>query len=333
MRTLTLAQTLALEGFDCEFLCRDLPGNSNEKIKKSGFICHEIESQNLHSERSLLPWIEEKTNSPTKPTILVDHYDIDKEWEVAVRPMFSRVITVDDLASRQFDCDMIINPNFNRNASDYLGLAAVSAVILAGPKYALLRQEFSSRRDESVSRKLKNNACRRVLMVFGGGNTAAFIQQALRAIPQRIIDHMFFDVVVGPAISKPELLITEFCGNRTITFYQDPDSIAELMLNADLAISAAGGTILESCYMGLPSIVTSIAGNQDAILNWLLAEQLCMHFSLQQPSSLGKCLDACLENPVGLKALSDRLSAFVDGRGRQRVTAEIKALLSSEAGV
>lgn len=333
MRTLTLAQALAQDQFDCEFLCRDLPGNCNEKIKKNGFVCHEIKSQNLQSELSLLPWIKENIDSINEPTIIVDHYNVDKEWEVSARSMFRRIITIDDLANRQFDCDLVINPNLNCNASDYSGSIATSAKILTGPRYALIRQEFSNRRDRSMSRKLNNKTCRRILIIFGGSNTASVIRQTLVAIPKTIIDHVFFDVVIGSAILKPELLIAEFSNNHTITFHKDPNSVAELMLNADLAISAAGGAVLESFCMGLPSIVTSIAENQDDIANWLIERQLCLHFSLQQPDSLKQCLETCLENPASLRTVSEKISALVDGRGRQRVAAEIKALLSSEAGV
>lgn len=333
MRTLTIAQALACEDFDCEFLCRDLPGNNNGKIKKNGFVCHEIKNQNLRSELSLLPWIKEKTDDAAQPTILVDNYNVDKAWEVSARSIFDRIITIDDLADRQFDCDLIINPNFNRSTSDYFGLASMSTKILAGPAYALIRQEFSSKRDQSILRKLNNKACRRVLIIFGGGNTASIIRQTLLAIPQRVVNGVLFDVVIGSAVSDSELLMTEFSKNHTIRFHKDPDSIADLMLNADLAISAAGGTVLESFCMGLPSVITSIAENQDAIANWLHGEQLCLYFSLQEPDSLKQCLDTSLENPNGLKVLCEKTSALVDGRGRERVAASIKTLLSQEIGV
>ena len=314
MRTLTLAQAIAREDFDCEFLCRDLPGNNNEKIKKTGFVCHEIKNQHLRSESSLLPWIKEKTDGTVQPTILVDNYNVDKAWEVSARSIFDRIITIDDLADRQFDCDLIINPNLNRSTSD-------------------IRQEFSSKRDQSILRKLNNKACRRVLIIFGGGNTASIVRQTLLAIPQRVVNGVLFDVVIGSAVSDSEPLMTEFSKKNTIRFHEDPDSVADLMFNADLAISAAGGTVLESFCMGLPSVITSIAENQDAIANWLHGEQLCLYFSLQEPDSLKQCLDTSLENPNGLKVLCEKTSALVDGRGRERVAASIKTLLSQEIGV
>ena len=148
MRTLTIAQALACEDIDCEFLCRDLPGKNKEKIKKIGFVCHEIKNQNLRSELSLLPWIKEKTDDAAQPTILVDNYNVDKAWEVSARSIFDRIITIDDLADRQFDCDLIINPNL------------IATLIIPGwprcrqklrwPSLCPYSQEFSSKRDQSI---------------------------------------------------------------------------------------------------------------------------------------------------------------------------------------
>ena len=43
------------------------------------------------------------------------------------------------------------------------------------------------------------------------------------------------------------------------------DNMAELMLQADLAIGAGGTTTWERCYLGLPAIVFTLAHNQAAV--------------------------------------------------------------------
>ena len=51
----------------------------------------------------------------------------------------------------------------------------------------------------------------------------------------------------------------------SITFHTRVESLAPLILDADLFIGAGGATTWERCCLGLPSIVISVADNQEAV--------------------------------------------------------------------
>lgn len=69
-------------------------------------------------------------------------------------------------------------------------------------------------------------------------------------------------VVVGAANPGKDR-IREICSTMSNMHYHcQVNNIAQLMVRADLAIGAGGSTMLERCYLGLPSITVVIADNQ-----------------------------------------------------------------------
>lgn len=47
--------------------------------------------------------------------LVVDHYDLDKRWESAMRSSVGRVMAIDDLANRPHDCDLLLDQNWSPN--------------------------------------------------------------------------------------------------------------------------------------------------------------------------------------------------------------------------
>src|SRR5690606_13743749 len=147
MRCLTLANALKAIGAECQFICREHPGNLIEHIRSNGHITHALPAHPEPVGASLLAiktardeqapahshWLgatQEQDASECTPILselqpawlIVDHYALDSRWEVALKPSYGKLMVIDDLADRTHECDLLLDQNLGRVATDYSGL-------------------------------------------------------------------------------------------------------------------------------------------------------------------------------------------------------------------
>ena len=97
--------------------------------------------------------------------------------------------------------------------------------------------------------------------------------------------------------------------------------MAELMADSDFSIGAAGSTSWERCALGVPSILVSIAENQESLLYSLAKANLCVDLKLVSNLSV---LSERLNKAINLLKLKQKdfilnSSKLVDGNGVSRV--------------
>src|SRR3546814_6368643 len=64
--------------------------------------------------------------------VIVDHYALGAVWEEAVRKAARLTMAIDDLADRPHSCDLLLDQNLGRQASDYAGLIPRHTELLTG---------------------------------------------------------------------------------------------------------------------------------------------------------------------------------------------------------
>ncbi|MEB3291573.1 MAG: GNAT family N-acetyltransferase, partial [Synechococcales bacterium] len=103
---------------------------------------------------------------------------------------------------------------------------------------------------------------------------------------------------------------------------QMPDLIAE----ADLAIAAGGSTNWELAFLGLPSIIITLADNQTAIADMLqekgISRSLGWHQRLQ-PAQIALTVYQLCHNAEKRSTMSQKGQALVDGAGCDRVVMQL----------
>lgn len=262
--------------------------------------------------------------------VLVDHYAIGAGWHNVVRRFCGGIIAVDDLANRQHACEVLIDSSPGKHASAYNGLVPDSCIRLVGAEYAVLRQEFSRARKESLDRRGKLE-CRHLLVAMGGvdkDNTTSLVLDALAgaALPSDIE----ISVVLGAnAPWEQAVRLQAEKMPHQVRFLVGVSNMAELMLDADLAIGAAGSMALERCCMGLPSIQVVVAENQIGSAKAL--QTFGAALTAQGPDLIGAIrmqLTDLLENPLRLSAMSQVAGALVDGRGAERIVSKIAGFVA-----
>ena len=193
--------------------------------------------------------------------LVVDHYAINAKWERIVKAEAGvKIMLISGMANQEHVCDLLLDQTYSSEGERrWDGLVPRSCELLVGPKFALLRPEFIAAR-----RKFRQRECniRRIFIAFGGVDEPNATSVALDAVLELGRTGIAVDIVVGLANSNRTQLQAKCRLLANVSLYIEPDNIAELMLNSDLAISGGGTMLLEQCYLQLPSIVVSIADNQ-----------------------------------------------------------------------
>ncbi|WP_254434767.1 UDP-2,4-diacetamido-2,4,6-trideoxy-beta-L-altropyranose hydrolase [Magnetospirillum sp. UT-4] len=205
------------------------------------------------------PRIDPDASAPAD-LLVVDHYRLDAAYEGTARAWARRILVLDDLADRTHDCDLLLDQTLGRHAADYRPLVPPGCRVLTGPAFALLRPDFASLRGQALERR--RGVLKRVLVAFGGTDPGNATGLALAGIAASGLD-LAVDVVLGQAAPHLEAVRASLPANATL--HVGTARMAELMLDADLAIGAGGSSAWERCCLGLPALMMVIADNQRAV--------------------------------------------------------------------
>lgn len=255
MRCLTLADLLQRNGDRVFFLCRKVEGNLGSIIQERGYKTYWIKSNQWNLENDAQETIEVlKVVNPD--WLIIDHYQIDENWERKVYSKVKYIMVIDDLANRKHICDVILDQNFCENYEKrYDQLVSDKTVKLLGPSFLLLREEFY------IPITRKNKKQKSLLLFYGGSDPTHETSKALDALEELNFFNINVDVVVGSSNPNREV-IKERCLKRNYQYHCQIDYLAEVMKQADLSLGAGGVAMWERCFLGLPSIVTIVAENQ-----------------------------------------------------------------------
>jgi UDP-2,4-diacetamido-2,4,6-trideoxy-beta-L-altropyranose hydrolase len=280
MRCLTLAKELKDRGAEVCFICRSHIGNLNDLIRNNGFEVLELNSPSNKNQEELAilsprgeygKWLgvtwerdaEETFSALGKEQpdwLIVDHYALDKAWESTIRPKVEKIMVIDDLADREHDCDLLLDQNFYLDGNKrYSHLIPPACQKFIGPEYALLRQEFKCVKRNY--RKQKGES-KRIFVFFGGSDLKNITTRFLEILSIEDFSEYVVDVVIGMKNPHKEIVKNKVLERPNTNLYIQVDNIAELMMHSDLCIGAGGATNLERMYLGLPSLVVTVAANQ-----------------------------------------------------------------------
>lgn len=288
MRCLSLALYLRNCGCRCIFVCRAFENNLNKYIVDQGFETialgkpTENVDRNDHStwlgiseDDDVLEFIKTSSNI-SFDWVIIDHYGISARWESVVRQLAKKVAVIDDLANRKHDCDLLVDQNLGRSPDSYDELVDQHSIKLIGPKYALLRDEFSSLRAKALKkRSAYKGEDLNILISYGGADlhnlTTKTIECLINYNLSKFINKLL--IVVGPQFYyEAELKRALEKNYLDYELIVNADNMAQIMTLADVCIGSAGSSSWERCCLGLPSICIIAAKNQT-----LIAENIEKH--------------------------------------------------------
>lgn len=262
----------------------------------------------------------EIAGSGPKPWVAVDGYGFDAAYYRGARETGARVLAVDDIPRLpDYPVDALLNQNAGAETLSYP--LPPEALPLLGPKWALLRR---SRCEAAPSRTPGPEP--RILISFGGADPGDATALAIRAL-KRLKSPYRALVVAGPDNPRLEAL-TALAEGAPIVVKKAVNMAAE-MGSADAALLGGGVTMLEACVAGLPSLVATIADNQEPGASALArggAVRLLGRAADLSEGALAAALDELLGDAPARAELSSKGRLAADGRGSARAAAALLAL-------
>lgn len=258
--------------------------------------------------------------------VALDGYCFSAEYQRRVKDAGMRLLVVDDIGegSRYF-ADLVLNQNVHGNEAMYKERENYTRLLL-GSRFVLLRREFASLRERT--REITQTG-RKVLITMGGSdpdNVTAKVVSALRLVD---VEGLQATVLVGggnPHMASLKELAGQ-CGSE-IRIVTNPQSVTDLMLWADVAVSAAGSTCWEMCFLGLPAILIAVAENQMPGARELARREIAALLGSANeitPERIAGELQRVLLSKQGRESMSQRGRELVDGRGCERVLTAIQS--------
>lgn len=334
MRCLTLADALHSGGAEVLFVSRYLSEHLRGALTVRGYGLQQLDTTSVASQGEKdLPhsyWLGVSQPADAQDTIrtlsnfevdwlVMDHYALDSKWESALRTTVKKILVIDDIADRHHDCDILLDQNlFTDMETRYIGKISDRCRLMLGPKFALLRNEFSHLREFTSTR---NGIVRRILVSMGGVDAKNLTATSVNAIAQLRNPAIAVDVVIGkthPALEE----IQRTCQLYGYQCHIEASNMAELMAAADLAIGSSGATSWERCCLGLPTICLTQADNQVAIAEGLEAHGAIVNLGeghIVDTAALSAIIAGLVAQPKALMNMSEASIKLVDGKGANRV--------------
>jgi UDP-2,4-diacetamido-2,4,6-trideoxy-beta-L-altropyranose hydrolase len=335
MRCLTLAHELRHRGAEVLFLSREHPGHLIERVEKASFsLCRfpAPQAQSLSNPNDYATWLGVTQEQDAAQTLraldnqrydwmIVDHYGLDVAWEKAVRPLVEKILVIDDLANRYHDCDVLLDQNYfgDETFSRYQHLLSEPCKCLFGPDHALVQPEYAQLRSILPP---PDGQIRRVLVFFGGSDSTEQTGKVLKVLSHSAFSRLAVDVVIGANYPNGEEIKNLVAQRPGTALYQNLPTLAGLSARADLVIGAGGATTWERMCIGLPSLIISIAENQDAPTASLAADGFQQSLSKGVDASSTEWHQAILhliKEPATVLGLAQKASNLVDGLGTKRI--------------
>ncbi len=315
VRCLTLAAGLIKsQKVEITFITRNDEGNFNHLIEAVSEIkiC-QIANDTQDDIAATKAIIQEL---PPTDLLIVDHYQLDLEWEKALSAFTKKILVIDDLYNREHQCDFLLDQNILTSTNPYLNLVKNPCTFFLGPKFALLREQFAQQKKSIQPLKEINN----LLLFFGGSDAENETIKALIAMNLQKIR------CIVPNNSKVKDFIKAFDERDNIEFLYNVKEMAMLLAATDLYVGAGGSITWERFCMGTTGLVTAIAPNQMEIAEQL--DTLKYHYYLGSSKEVTvttyiKTISEIMTNMDEFNSYREKAFNLVDGRGVEKIVEAI----------
>ncbi len=311
MRCLALAHAIKASGGSVCFVASEMPDFLREKIIHDGYAYQSLKKSAYGPDDA------QETLAYAKAYealwIALDGYAFDDMYRKALQGKGIPLLALHDFPAEYGVADVILNQNIGAERS--AGAQPLSAQLLAGPRFALLREEFSKHKAKKASGSNADN----ILVTLGGADPSNVTRKIIEALAEMHLRHV--TVVIGGA--HPEKAVLEKAAKSAgFTCVSNATNMPQLMEEADIALAAGGTTTYELACMGVPMILLVLAENQrDVAQQWERsggAVNLGWHADIT-PEAIRQAVQSLRADPDKRSIMSKQCQSFVDGYGALRV--------------
>ncbi len=319
MRSLELAEELE---FRCVgvtgFLCNN-DRHVEEKITSRGFRAFILPNERS-LQHELLEFLAQK-----RPHILV--FDHPGDFEPLCRTLKSScphlfMVALDHFVMDNEYVDVIINL-FNHHPT--LKVPTSHRVrYYEGVKYSIIRKGFDGYHNfrKSIPARAKD-----VMVSFGGSDPMSNTLRVMEALKTDFPKDITFHFVLGTSFIQKER-IKEFSQQleRRSEFYENLNSIEEIMYRCDLGLVGGGTTMLEMACLGVPAIIIAQSANEARFADYLAELGVVISLGVGEEvkaEAIFKALVGLAKDHSARERMSMAGKELIDGRGRERIAERI----------
>ena len=347
MRCLVVADELRKRGHECIFVTQPFLPDFLEQIENRKhrliFLQNDrIDPEDYSKNDEYLMWLGRSVTQDARETldvirrertdiIITDHYAINATWMKIVTNNEIKTVIIDDLANKEYFCDILIDQNFGRIPEQYAELVSEKTTILAGAEYIFIKNDFKKNREAIQIDRLKRiPKCLNVCMGGMDKDNATF--NVLEAVTKLdYFKNWSIDVVLRSSSPHSDMLKDYVETQKSdIKLHLDAEDMAFLFSKADLAIGAGGVTLWERCCIGLPTVLLTVADNQvPAALAMKSTGAIIYSGDIRQKnweSQLSKNLNLLTHNSETIHEMSRKAFDVCDGNGLDKVCDVIETM-------
>lgn len=256
--------------------------------------------------------------------LILDGYHFTAKYQKTINGADLKLLVIDDNCEQDhYYADYILNQNIHAEESLYPPEKREAYTkLLLGTKYCLLRREFLEHKD--FKREIPQKA-KKILVTMGGSDPENVSCKVLEVLKQINDSELDIKVVVGATNPHEKELrrVLALLPGKT-EMIANARNMPELMMWADLAISAAGSTLWEMCFLKLPFIAVMIAENQRGIGEYMktnISDGIVFD-SISTDFEKGVC--KFINDLSEFKNITHQLSKIIDGKGGYQICILIK---------
>ena len=253
---------------------------------------------------------------------IIDSYLAPLSFYEKISKSVKMPVYIDDNKRLDYPAGLVINGAIYADQLAYPKKKDIT--YLLGSRHISLREEF--RKD--FKKKIKNNI--KSVMIAVGGDDIRNITPKILGYLNKNYPWLVKNVVIGPAFKA--LAVKEIEALKTVNvnliYYPDADKMRDIMLKADIAISAGGQTLYELARIGVPTIGICIAENQISNLEGLRKAGFLKYIGWYNGKKIMDNLKTAINElkDAGIRQkAAEAGNRIVDGKGGARV---VDALLS-----
>ena len=245
--------------------------------------------------------------------VIVDSYCAPKDIYKYIASKCKLPVFIDDFNRLSYPRGVIISPSVYGDEIKYRKNKGL--INLLGQKYVILRKDFLKKLNKTIKKKVSI-----IMVTFGGKDFRNMTKRIVRFLRLNFPDFKI-KVNSGKKLENIE-------GRKVkVIFQPNAKEFIEIMLQADIAVSAGGQTLYELAKIGVPTIGICTAGNQRlnllSLKNKGVIEYAGRYDSKNIYNNLSKSLRQLMPFKPRLK-YSRTGKKMIDGKGSDRI---VKSLL------
>ncbi|MCC7250953.1 UDP-2,4-diacetamido-2,4,6-trideoxy-beta-L-altropyranose hydrolase [Hyphomicrobium sp.] len=247
--------------------------------------------------------------------VVIDSYELDREYEAVLRDLGGRILVVDDIETREHDCDWLLDASQDRDSQKYKGLVPDGCIRLFGPDYVCIRADIKIHRSRLA--KVTNGAEHAIFVSFGASDSGGGTQLALDAFGE-----LSPPPALSVATSGANPIVASLRNRPNVRLFVDTADIGGAMAASSIGVGAAGVAAWERCFLGVPSIILSTAENQVSIANTIARAGAALYLGAVAdcaPKLLASEIRRLLDSPELRETMRENALRLVDGLGADRI--------------